>query len=116
MSRITIRSKKQALRVVPVGVHPWDDAAFEITFSRDRSFLDATTHTRGRPPDYLTGGADTGVNFIRPAGQRLSTIYSEPSRGSGAHTPENGATISLNSASLPEEPEEHQQDCEDESV
>ncbi|KIM78447.1 hypothetical protein PILCRDRAFT_824331 [Piloderma croceum F 1598] len=121
MSRITLNLKKEAHMPRASGRH-WDDAAVEITFSRDRSFTDATIRTRVRSyssSDYLTGGADTGVNFTRSISpRRLSTIRSERNWVSGAHTPENGSSpvaegrdlgdMSWLSHTVIEEPEEHE--------
>jgi len=98
MSRITLNLRKEAHMSGTDGHHGGDDA-FEVTFSRDRSFSDATVRTRSRSyssSDYLTGGADTGVNFIRPkpkVARRLSPIRSERSLSSGPHTPENGTSL-----------------------
>jgi hypothetical protein len=117
MSRITLNLKKEA-HLPGAGGHRWDDAALDVSFSRDRSFSDATTRVRSRsytPSDYLTGGADVGVNFKRPATvRRLSTIISERDL-SVAHTPENGEgpgfesidKMLWNSAQVTEEPEDH---------
>jgi hypothetical protein len=121
MSRITLNLKKEA-HIPRAGDRQWDDAAVEITFSRDRSFADATIRTRVRSyssSDYLTGGADIGVNFTRPLPpRRLSTIRSERTWDSGAHTPGNGTSpvaegrdlgdMSWLSHTEVEEPEEHE--------
>jgi hypothetical protein len=114
MSRITLNLKKEA-HMPGAGRH-WDDTAVEITFSRDRSFTDATIRTRVRSyssSDYLTGGADTGVNFTRPIPpRRLSTIRSERNLDSVAHSPvvkdrDLGDMLWL-SHTVVEEPEQHE--------
>jgi len=91
MSRITLNLKKEARISGASG----DNATFDVKFSRDRSFSDATTRTRSHsytPSDYLTGGADTGVNFAVPVPpRRLSTIKSEISLGSQTRSLETSA-------------------------
>lgn len=84
MSRITLSLKKQ-VHIPEGGTQNWSSTggAFDLQFSRDRSFSDATIRTRSRgnsTSDYFTGGADTGVNFGRPPQlRRLSTICSAQS-------------------------------------
>jgi len=119
MSRITLNLKKEAHMPSSGGRH-WDDTAVEVTFSRDRSFTDATIRTRAQSyssSDYLTGGADTGVNFTRPIPPRLlSTIRPERNLDSRAHTSKNGTSLAAEGRDLGdmswhtvvEEPEEHE--------
>jgi hypothetical protein len=113
MSRITLNLRKEA----HISAASGDNATFDVKFSRDRSFSDATTRTRSHSyTDYITGGADTGVNFAVPVpARRLSTIKSEISLGSETRLPETSASSAAehgdigemlwNSALVAEEPE-----------
>lgn len=85
MSRITLSLKKQVHEPEATSrlfAKSNNNESFELQFSRDRSFSDATIRTRSRSnstSDYFTGGADTGVNFTLakpPPLRRLSTINS----------------------------------------
>jgi len=80
MSRLTLHLKKQGQSSAS---HHGDGSIHEITFSRGRSFSDATTRTRGRSfshSNYPPRGADIGVNFAGPVPLHpLPTIsFSEP--------------------------------------
>jgi hypothetical protein len=103
MSRITLNLRKQGYQG---STSHRSDSAGELTFSRDRPFSDATTRTRSRsftPSDYLTAGANIGVNFTRPAPlRRLSTICSERSSDIGKQTPGSGGSPVSISASMRE--------------
>lgn len=105
MSRITLHLKEQARYDAPIGFLR-DDPEYDITFCRDGVFSDATTSTRTLSfthSDYLTGGADIGVNYVRPPPlRRLSTIRSERSFSIGKRSPDNsdGSHVSLSRKSL----------------
>jgi hypothetical protein len=88
MSRITIHLRKQAHAPSAAG-HRYDEAAADVTFSRDRSFSDVIARTRSH--SWSSGHADLGITFVRPPPARfLSTIWSE--RNSGTQTPMNGVS------------------------
>lgn len=83
MSRITLSLKKQVHEPeMPSRLFNKsnNNKSFDIQFSRDRSFSDATVRTRSRANSrYPTDGADAGINFSRtnlPPLRRLSTIDS----------------------------------------
>lgn len=88
MSRITLHLKK-------MGQSPYDgeEFTFEVAFSQNVIFFDATTRTRHpSTSDYFTSGADAGVSFSSPAPlSRLSTIHSQQS---GEETPLEGISPS----------------------
>ncbi|KIM77812.1 hypothetical protein PILCRDRAFT_825045 [Piloderma croceum F 1598] len=75
MSRITIHLKKQVNAPSAAG-HRYDEAAADVTFSRDRSFSDVMARKRSHSS---SSSADFGITFVRPPPARLSTIWSERS-------------------------------------
>jgi hypothetical protein len=97
MSRLTLHLKEQA---APAR-HEYG-APCEVTFSRNRSFSDATIRTRSHSfthSDYLTGGADIGVNFARSAPlRRLPTICSERSSSIVKWAPDNNGGSSVSTS------------------
>jgi len=97
MSRITIHLKKQVNAPSGSG-HRYDEAAADVTFSRDRSFSDVMARKRSSS----SGHVDFGITFARPPPSRfnLSTIWSE--RSSGTQTPMNGVGPTPISADISE--------------
>ena len=98
MSRITIHLKKQVNAPSGAG-HRYDEAAADVTFSRDRSFSDVMARKRSSSS---SGHVDFGITFARPPPPRfnLSTIWSE--RSSGMQTPMNGVGPTPISADISE--------------
>ena len=109
MSRITLSLKKQVhIPETPSRLFGKSNTnkSFDLQFSRDRSFSDATVRTRSRGnsiSDYFTGGADAGINFSRAKPtplRRLSTIdsaysYDNHTTKGPMHTPSDISDMSL---------------------